>query len=183
MKTTDIKRYLKTYSITENRKTTINNAFASALSVADNFVIEDVNKAIKLLDQNPEKNLICVYCDKPANTWDHVKAIVVAGEFSGYGHQINNLIPCCKECNSAKGNKDWKEFISKTKQRKVEKKIARIEKYIKNNSINYKKKLKSKAIKGDYIKYTEIKNKVLELLKKADKQAEVIREKLKSSSK
>jgi endonuclease I len=180
MKASDIKRYLKSYSIVKNRKTTINNAFASALSVADNFVIEDVNKAIKLLDQDPEKDLKCVYCDMPANTWDHVKAIVDDGEFSGYGHQINNLIPCCKKCNSAKGNKDWKEFLIKEKPRKVEKKITRIEKYINKNSINYKEKLKSKGIKEEYKKYMEIKDKVLELFKKADKQAEIIREKLKS---
>ncbi len=183
MKTTDIKRYLQTYSIINNRKTTINNAFASALSVADNFVIEDVDKAIKLLGQNPKKDLKCVYCDKPASTWDHVRAIVDHGEFSGYGHQLNNLIPCCKECNSAKGKKDWEVFIRSMNPKNLKKKITLIKSHINKDSIDIKKKLNSKLIKDDYLKYIQIKAKVIKLLEKADEQAEIIREKLMSSSK
>jgi hypothetical protein len=183
MTTTDIKRYLQTYSIIKNRKTTINNAFASALSVADNFVIEDVNEAIKLLGQNPKKDLKCVYCENSASTWDHIRSIVDGGVFSGYGHQLNNLIPCCKECNSAKGNKDWEIFIRSKNPKNLKRKISLIKSHINKDSIDFKKKINSKLIKDDYLKYIQIKDKVIKLLEKADEQAEIIREKLKSSSK
>ena len=183
MKTSDIKRYLQTYSISKKRLSTINNAFASALSVADNFVIEDVNKKIKLLKQDPEKDLFCVYCEQPASTWDHIDAIIKDGEFSGYGHQLNNLVPCCKDCNSSKGNKNWLLFLKNKNPKNVQKKISLIKSYIGSSPINIKKKLNSKALKDEYIKYMEIKDKVIKLLEKADKQAEVIREKLKSNSK
>lgn len=184
MKTSDIKRYLQTYSISKKRSSTINNAFASALSVADNFVIEEVNNAIKLLGQDSRKNLKCVYCDRPASTWDHLNAIVRNGEFSGYGHQLNNLVPCCKDCNSSKGNKNWKIFLKNKNPKNLSKKISIINKYLKNSNVtDIKKKLNSKAVKAEYEKYMEIKDKVIKLLEKADKQAEVIREKLKSNSK
>jgi hypothetical protein len=184
MKASDIKRYLQVYSISKKRSSTINNAFASALSVADNFVIDDVNNAIKLLGQDPKKELKCVYCDLSASTWDHINAIVAKGEFSGYGHQLNNLVPCCKDCNSAKGNKNWEIFLRIKNPKNLRKKISIINKYLKNNNVtDIKKRLNSKAIKDDYIKYMEIKDKVIKLLEKADKHAEVIREKLKSISK
>jgi hypothetical protein len=33
-------------------------------------------------------------------------------KFSGYGHRVGNLLPCCKLSNSKKGNKDWRVFLS-----------------------------------------------------------------------
>ena len=35
----------------------------------------------------------------------------VIKKFSGYGHRIGNLLPCCKPCNSKKGNKEWRLFL------------------------------------------------------------------------
>src|SRR5688500_8882640 len=111
MKKTDIKRHLSDYSIFSKRKTTINHAFASALSVADSYDEEKLNKALIILGQDPEQDLECVYCGRPAETWDHINSLVKNSSFSGFGHQIGNLIPCCKDCNSKKGSKDWRVFV------------------------------------------------------------------------
>jgi hypothetical protein len=32
-------------------------------------------------------------------------------KFSGFGHRLGNLVPCCKPCNSEKGNKPWDTFL------------------------------------------------------------------------
>ena len=76
MKKNDLKRHLKVYSIYGKRSSTISHAFASALSIADEYDEEKINIALTILGQDPEKDLLCAYCDKNAETWDHTKAIV-----------------------------------------------------------------------------------------------------------
>ncbi len=49
MKKQDLKRHLKDYIIFDKRKTTINHAFASALSVADEYDEQKIDKAIMVL--------------------------------------------------------------------------------------------------------------------------------------
>lgn len=176
MRKTDIKRYLKDYSIYKNRKTTINHAFASSLSITDKYDDSVIDRALKILGQNPNLDLKCAYCDKPAETWDHIKAIVKAGSFSGFGHQIGNLLPCCKNCNSKKGNKNWliylKSIHSDTDER--QERITRIEAYISQNTVNMTKLLSTHA---DEIKIlNDIRDQVISLLKKGDEQAKKIRD-------
>jgi len=97
MKKQDIKKNLQDFSIYGKRKTTIAHAFASALSVADSYDEKGIDTALRILGQDPKSDLLCVYCGKPAETRDHIMAIVKGGKFLGYGHQIGNLVPCCKE--------------------------------------------------------------------------------------
>ena len=111
MKKDSIKRHLSPYSIFKKRATTINHAFASALAEYEEYNESRVTDAIRALGQDPDSHLDCVYCDKPAETWDHVFGLVIAKEYSGYGHVLGNLVPCCKDCNSKKGNKNWKDFL------------------------------------------------------------------------
>jgi 5-methylcytosine-specific restriction endonuclease McrA len=42
----------------------------------------------------------CHYCKGPANTADHIIPVSFGG-----GHEIDNLLPCCKSCNSTRQNK------------------------------------------------------------------------------
>jgi hypothetical protein len=111
MRYSDIIRHLNPYGIVAHRKTTINHAFAAAVAPCDKFDEQRVREAITLLGQNPDSDLYCVYCGERAETWDHVFAMVQKSAFSGYGHRLGNLLPCCKPCNSKKGNKNWKLFL------------------------------------------------------------------------
>ena len=180
MQKNDLKRHLKDYSIYGKRSSTISHAFASALSIADDYDEEKINIAIRILGQNPNVDLLCAYCDNAAETWDHIKAVVNKKAFSGHGHQVNNLIPCCKSCNSAKGNKDWKVYL-KIKGLDTEQRIIRIENYINNNCNNTKNLLQTDGFKEDLRIYNETKAKVFELLKLGDRQAEYIRSKIRQA--
>ena len=108
MRTSTIRKHLDTYKIASERKTTINHAFASALAPADAFDKDRVARAMEVLGQDPSGDLHCVYCFADAETWDHVVGLVKDGNLRGYGRQLGNLVPCCKNCNSSKGGKTFK---------------------------------------------------------------------------
>jgi HNH endonuclease len=112
MKIESIKKHLSPYSIYQKRHTTIAHAFASALAPVDAYDETKLLQALKALGQNDAKDIRCVYCQKPAQTWDHLVCLVKKGELNGYGHQIGNLVPSCKDCNSQKGAKDFKAFVT-----------------------------------------------------------------------
>jgi 5-methylcytosine-specific restriction endonuclease McrA len=181
MKKKDLKRHLQDYSIFSKRSSTINHAFASALSIADDYNEEKINTAISILGQDPDSDLLCAYCDKLAETWDHIKAVVSKSAFSGHGHQINNLIPCCKDCNSAKGNKDWEVYL-KLKNLDSEARIERITNYINHNYIDAKNLLQTDDFKEDLARFSKIKEEVFQLLKQGDHQAKIIRDKLRQAA-
>ena len=52
------------------------------------------NRRALLADDPP-----CVYCGKPADTADHILPVAMGGT-----HELTNLVPACKACNSARGN-------------------------------------------------------------------------------
>jgi hypothetical protein len=106
-----IRIHLRPYNIVARRATTINHAFAAAIAPSDAYEEARIREAIRLLGQDPDTDLMCVYCDAPAKTWDHVFATVKQTKFSGFGHRLGNLVPCCKPCNSEKGNKPWDTFL------------------------------------------------------------------------
>lgn len=166
-----IKNHLKPYAIVVRRKTTINHAFASAVAPNDEYVPELVKSAMRDLGQNPE-NLRCVYCDEPAETWDHVFATVKDKKFSGYGHRLGNLLPCCKPCNSAKGNKNWRAFIEGRCKVGKQERIAAIDVYLAKYLIQEIALEKS----PEHVRLEEIKTQVLNLLAEADGIAKKIRD-------
>lgn len=184
MKKTDIKRHLKEYSVYQQRKTTINHAFASALSVAEKYDEGVLDTALRILGQNPNDDLKCVYCDKPAKTWDHVFSVVNNSEFSGIGHQIGNLLPCCKECNSQKGRKDWKLYLYSLilEPEERDKKIVMIQAYIDRNTVNIKDKLQQICNK-ELKELKDVKEQIFELMKRADTISATVRQKIKEDKK
>jgi len=177
MKKQSIKSHLKDYSIYQKRWTTINHAFAAALSAADEYNEQAIGEALKILCQDPSGDLTCVYCDKPAETWDHVSSTVSKGEFSGIGHQIGNLVPCCKTCNSSKGSKSWKIYLDSrnlnegAKQRKVD----MISRYIQQNVINTKQAIEQTS-SSELSELMAVKNEIYKLMKRADELAAVVRQ-------
>jgi hypothetical protein len=112
LKRQSIRQHLRPYSIRERRATTIHHAFASALAVSEEYDDARISQALRDLGQDPDQELVCCYCGHQADTWDHVFGLVKGKEYAGYGHTVGNLIPCCKNCNSAKGNKNWRTFLA-----------------------------------------------------------------------
>lgn len=174
----DVKKHLKPYSIFQKRRTTINHAFAAAIAPCDDYDEETVRRVMRALGQDPDQDLRCVYCGGFAQTWDHVLPTVSKSEFSGAGHRIANLVPCCKPCNSSKGSRNWEQFlssISQTDNDSTIKQRGRIKEHL--------AKLPNDTVPindGDYIELRRIRDEVLELLKKGDLLAQRIRASQKS---
>nr|CCA87186.1 hypothetical protein RALSY_mp30506 [Ralstonia syzygii R24] len=167
--------HLKPYSIFKKRRTTIAHAFASALAPTDFYEEDKVQVALQALGQDPD-SLHCVYCFRPAQTWDHLFNLVKGGESNGYGHQIGNLVPCCRDCNSSKGGKPFEAYIdglhtlSEESRAKVK---ARLRAHSELARMNRARP--SPSERALLQKYRNIQNQVLALLQEADACAEDIR--------
>jgi hypothetical protein len=175
----DLKRHLAPYRIYARRKTTINHAFAAAIAPCDGFVKETVIEALRLLEQDPERELKCVYCDDPAETWDHVFATVKDSVFSGAGHRIGNLLPCCKQCNSRKGNRSWDAYIISREAPGPlrELRIERVRRYLSRLFVADM----LPASLPEYARFMEIRDEILRLMREADSLANAIRQKMKGA--
>jgi len=103
------KSKIKPYKMS-SRGSTINNAFAAALAMAHVYDEEKLIEALAVLGQNPEEPLRCVYCDGLARTIDHLHGLVRNSTYTGHGHVIGNLVPCCNSCNETKGKKLWRDW-------------------------------------------------------------------------
>ena len=182
MKREDIRRHLKKeYSIVQSRRSTINHSFASALSIADVPDDGEIIHALHILGQDPDGELQCAYCGEKAETWDHVSALVKNGEYSGHGHQLNNLLPCCKGCNSSKGNKHWESFLT-SKGTNTPERVARIRAYVNMGVANTWQRMQEYcAVELDELR--QIKEQVLKLLGEADAKADAIRRKTRELNK
>jgi len=172
-----IKAHLKPYSIFQKRRTTINHAFASALAPNDNYDERVIDEALEVLGQNPNGYLYCVYCGREAQTWDHLVGLVKDAQLRGYGHQVGNLVPCCRNCNSKKGSKDWRQFIeSEIRDEEFRADlIARLEIYLSRFAKPINIERIARSMPDDWAEYLSIKNQIFELMIKADQVAERIR--------
>jgi 5-methylcytosine-specific restriction endonuclease McrA len=84
------------------RKSTLTNAFVSALIPSFNATAEEIDEALRLLSLDPF-NLQCSYCGAPYHTWDHLRPLVTKCKPTGYVTEIANIVPSCSPCNSSKG--------------------------------------------------------------------------------
>ncbi len=170
MKKQSIKSHLARYSIVQKRKTTINHAFASAIAPVDDYKEADLDVGLRLLGQPPDGELVCVYCGLVAETWDHVVGLVEGANLRGYGHQLGNLVPCCRKCNSAKGAKDWRDFLREkiTEQTAFESTRESIRNYIDRFAVKVDLEKMEEKCPEDWKRYCEIKNQIFELMEEAD---------------
>jgi hypothetical protein len=171
MRYTSIRTHLRPYVIVARRRTTINHAFAAAVAPHDEYDEARVRSAISQLGQNADSDLLCAYCGSQAQTWDHIFATVRDSRFSGHGHQLGNLLPCCKPCNSAKGNKHWRRYLEAKGGSDATVRAEAIERFLAANPTG-----------GVFVQTPEhaqldaIREQVISLLTEADKVAKTLRE-------
>jgi hypothetical protein len=173
MRCSDIRRHLKPYSILANRATTVNHAFAAAVAPCDAYDEQKTRDAMRLLEQDPDTDLSCVYCGLRAETWDHVHATVVDKSFSGFGHRLGNLLPCCKPCNSKKGNKSWPVYLESLGLDSEE--LVRRKRMIKGYLAEYRLVDSIPRHLREYQQLQELRGQVLELFARADDVAKQLR--------
>jgi hypothetical protein len=94
-----------------SRKSSITNAFVSAVIPAIPPTEAEIEQALSILGIDP-KDLRCAYCGDNATEWDHLRALVEARRPTGFITEIANLVPSCGKCNQSKGNKAWRAWIS-----------------------------------------------------------------------
>ncbi len=177
MNLSSIKRHLKPYSVYSRRKTTINHAFASSLAPCDSYNEDRIAKAISSLGQDPYGDLTCVYCGSTAQTWDHLVSLVKDGQLQGYGHQVGNLVPSCRDCNSRKGNKAWSLFLEEAipNQKKRRAVKDRLRRYLRLNAREVDVSLAEQRHRDKWRRYEELKTEIFQGMKEADKLAEILR--------
>ena len=180
MRADDIRRHLQPYVMARNRTTTINNAFASALAPCTEYDLGLVRRAISMLGQSPDSDLTCIYCGRPAETWDHLVGLVKNSTLRGYGHQLGNLVPCCKTCNSRKGGKDWRHWLKEaiadeTERTELEQRLAT---YLQSFAKQIDLVRLERESPSDLAAYNSLREQVLEIMHKADALAERLRQRV-----
>ena len=179
-----IKKYLKPFKIV-SKMTTFNGAVQLALAVHDDFDAVRVAELLRLLEQSIDADLMCVYCGKPAATWDHLFNNVADKRFSGYGNRIFNLVPACRTCNEKKGSKHWRVFakIVAADFAAVERRLAAVEKRFDAEKYSWERILKRHPeLAAEYEKaQAELRTKLVELDALADRIRQAIRADLAAS--
>ena len=182
MKLDSIRKHLQPYSILNRRRTTIAHAFASAIAVVEDFDRSRVSEAIIALGQDPDSDLFCVYCGEPAQTWDHLRGLVKNGSWSGFGHTLANLVPCCDRCNSQKRNRDWLEFLkfkNEGKDAKFQERFRLLTAYSQRRNARALTYEDIRRLCPDEVKSLEnARDSILVEMKRADAVADVIRKKV-----
>ncbi len=176
MKVSSIATHLRPYSILARRRTTIAHAFASAIASVDAVSPDSHRTAMVALKQDPEGDLFCVYCGHPAETWDHLHSLVKKTEYSGYGHTIRNLVPCCRDCNSRKGGKEWREWLQGEAAPDMNERIALIDGYSASLEAECVTVEELRSLAPDLMgRYERLQNEILRLMHEADDVAAQLR--------
>ncbi|SFC19489.1 hypothetical protein SAMN05216344_1117 [Polaromonas sp. OV174] len=172
-----IRSHLAPYSIFSKRKTTIAHAFASALAPSDEYDEAKIEAALEALGQQNLKQLSCVYCERPAQTWDHLENLVKNGKLNGYGHQVGNLVPCCRDCNSQKGGKPFCDFINANANLTDSEKLNLIHRL--EAHLSLAKPIEHSNLNSEdqetLTKFFTLQTQILKLMEKADQCAQMLR--------
>jgi hypothetical protein len=93
-----------------SRKTSITNAFVSAIIPVVRPSPEEIREALIILRMTPE-DVRCAFCGNKSTEWDHLRPLVVSRRPTGYISEIANLVPACGKCNQSKGNSHWRTWM------------------------------------------------------------------------
>jgi len=93
-----------------SRKSSITNAFVSAIIPVIPPTHEEIEEALRILGMQPP-DVHCAYCGDRASEWDHLRPLVLQRRPTGYVSEIANLVPSCGKCNQSKGNKPWRDWM------------------------------------------------------------------------
>lgn len=93
-----------------SRKSSITNAFVSAIIPAIPPSVEEIEQALTILGMDPT-DVRCAYCGDKATEWDHLRPLVLNRRPTGFISEIHNLVPSCGKCNQSKGNKPWRDWM------------------------------------------------------------------------
>lgn len=126
-----------------------------------------------------DDGLRCAYCSDPATEWDHFHPLIKDKKPSGYVTEIFNLVPCCRNCNSSKGNREWKEWMKDSTPAKsplgrgkdpklIEANIDKLQEY----DNNFDKRFIDWSNVDGFEKYWENYNEICKAIDKAQDQAD-----------
>jgi hypothetical protein len=112
-----------------------------------------------------------------ATTWDHLIGLVENAELRGFGHQIGNLVPCCRDCNSAKGANDWRAYLRQNvaNQSAFEERHSLIATYLEQYGTPVNLKRAAEMLPAEWERYSAIKHEIFSLMAEADKIASRLR--------
>lgn len=161
-----IQRHLTPYSIKGRRATTIRHAFASALAPIEVYDEARLREAMSVLGQRDPNDLRCVYCHEPAETWDHLGALVKDSRPSGLGHTLGNLVPACKPCNSKRGNQPWEAWMRARKLPST--RISRIREYQVRYAVGERLVPHERLTDAQRTRLLSIQEEILALMQEAD---------------
>jgi hypothetical protein len=119
-----------------SRKSTITNAFVSAIIPTIVPTLDEIEQALNILGVDPS-DVRCAYCGDKASEWDHLRPLVWKRRPTGFITEIGNLVPSCAKCNQSKGNANWREWMHSKANRSptgrgivdIANRVARLELY------------------------------------------------------
>ena len=174
------------------RSSSVTNAFFNGIIPyvkPDKSDYEDIISK-NLVELDKENAYICVYCGKDkANSWDHIRPLIVDKRPSGFIHEISNLIPACSSCNSSKGNKSVDDFFRTSKRLKklskdvLEERKKKVQAYIdyfekKHGVIKISVDELPSDIANELEDYIESLEEIHQKLKDANKISDILKKKL-----
>jgi 5-methylcytosine-specific restriction endonuclease McrA len=169
------------------RKSTLTNAFVSALIPSFDATAEEIDEALRILDLDPF-DLRCSYCGGSWHTWDHLRPLVTKCKPTGYVTEIANLVPSCTPCNSSKGSSHWKKWMfGKAKGSPLTRRIADLE--LRSNRLseyeNWREPIKVdfQSVLGetDWNQYWSLHDAVVNDMKAAQQVANALRKRVEDS--
>lgn len=97
------------------------------------------------------------------------------------GHQIRNLVPCCRTCNESKGQKPWREFFDTRNPPDKDERVYLTKQFLAKTVAQPVDTAAMRHKAGDELeRFLEIRSQVFDLMKEADDLAAIIRKKVSS---